>query len=240
MASILTSVRWNPRRPSAHGASLVSLAITIGIGVAAPVLWPSAAHAARVSGVLNGYGNSTPQQSRDLHFENQVTRDSYLAPTHGDGSFAVELPPGMYELRSERGAVLKRSISVGQVDLSLGQVNELAPYAPTRWFHLQDVAHSILTSPAPSTAYIMTNDPTVLPPNATTIPKPNINWSKPAIETQAAAGLNTTAESSSPMGIVAPQPQPKTDNPDRAGAGTQFYEPPIDSKKPVNPNAAKP
>jgi hypothetical protein len=191
--------------------------------------------------MLSGYGNSTAQQSRDLHFENQVTHDSYLAPTHGDGSFAVELPPGVYELRSERGAVLKRSITVGQVNVPLGQVSELAPYAPTRWFYFQNVAHSILTSPAPSTAYIMTDDPTVLPPSATTIPKPKMNWSKPPLEAQAATETNkTTGEIDTPPKMLPVQPLPRTDNPDRRGAENQFYEPPINSRRPVTPNDSKP
>ena len=53
---------------------------------------PGVAAAARVSGTLTSY-QAQPAVSRDLHFENCVTHDSYLAPTHTDGSFAQSLPP---------------------------------------------------------------------------------------------------------------------------------------------------
>jgi hypothetical protein len=190
--------------------------------------------------MLYGYGNSTPQQSRDLHFENEVTHDSYLAPTHGDGSFAVELPPGVYELRSERGAVLRRSITIDQTNVPLGHITDLAPYTPMRWFHLQDVAGSILTSPAPSTAYVMTKDPTVLPPSATTIPKPKINWGKPLLETEVAGPNMATAETDTAPKVAPVQPPPRMDDSDRPGAESQFSEPPIYPKKPVDPNDARP
>src|SRR5438874_5189459 len=57
------------------------------------------AEAARVSGVLTAYGSSTPLVSRDLHFQNRITGDLFLSPTHQDGSFAALLPPGDYSLR---------------------------------------------------------------------------------------------------------------------------------------------
>jgi hypothetical protein len=146
--------------------------------------------AARVSGVLTGYENSTPLASRDLHFQNIVTGDAYLSPTHSDGSFGASLPPGTYRLRGETGAILVSSIVVGRSDIDLGRVNELAPLAPQRLWQSQAIAPSRLTSPAPSTAYVMTSDKTPLPSSATTMPKPEIDWTKPPPETQAAQGPN--------------------------------------------------
>lgn len=159
---------------------------------------PGVAHAARVGGVLAGYEKSTPLPSRDLHFENEITRDVYLSPTHTDGGFAASLPPGIYSLRTETGAILRRNIRVGSKPVSLGQVSELAPYALARLFDRQWVAPSILTSPAPSTAYIMTVDRTAPPPNAPVAPKPKINWSRlpPGTEASAAGENVATGEPS--------------------------------------------
>ncbi|HXZ87830.1 MAG TPA: hypothetical protein VEF07_04620, partial [Candidatus Binataceae bacterium] len=81
---------------------------------------------------------------------------------------------------AEHGVILKDSIAVGDDDVSLGIVSEAAPYAPARLFDLQALAPSILISPAPSTAYIMTADTTVPSSSAVLIPKREIDWSKPS------------------------------------------------------------
>ena len=198
----------------------------------------SAAYAARVSGVLVGYEKSTPEKSRDLHFENQITHDIYLSPSHADGSFAADIPPGTYDLRAERGAILVHSISVGSTDVKLGNVNELAAYAPRRLFDLQSVAVPILTSPAPSTAYIATVDGTVLSPTAATIPNPDLNRSRSPAEVPAAASANTmSAQAQTPL-----TPVPLSPENARAGGGQNqlFQAPPMYPQTPVNPNAVNP
>jgi hypothetical protein len=166
---------------------------------------PGDGRAARVSGVLTGYENSTPLASRDLHFQNIITGDVYLSPTHSDGSFGASLPPGRYRLRTEAGAVLVNSIVVSRANIDLGRVNELAPLAPQRWWQSQAIAPTRLAAPAPSTAYLMTSDTTPLPATATTIPKPEIDWSKPPSETQASQGPNTVTGMA-----TAPLPPPRT------------------------------
>lgn len=165
-----------------------ALAILLGLVVISAS--PRLAQAARVSGILTSYGNSMPAVSRDLHFQNVITGDIYLSPTHSDGSFKAMLPPGRYRLRTETGAVLVKSIAVGRQDIYLGRVSELGPLAPQRLWQSQSIAPSRLTGPAPSTAYVMTSDTTPLPPTATAVPKPNIDWSKPPPETQASGGSN--------------------------------------------------
>jgi hypothetical protein len=125
------------------------------------------AHAARVSGTFTGYEHSTPQKGASLHFENRVTRDAYMTLTADDGSFGANLPPGIYRLRGERGAILTGPITVGTNDVTLGTVGDLAPYSPARLCGLQYLAPAILISRAPSTANIMTLDTTApLPPIA--------------------------------------------------------------------------
>jgi hypothetical protein len=169
---------------------------------------PGQARAARVNGVLTGYENTTPIASRDLHFQNVITGDIYLSPTHPDGSFRAILPPGTYRLRTETGAVLLNSIKVGRADIDLGRVNELAPLAPQRLWQWQSIAPSRLSGPAPSTAYVMTSDTTPLPVTATTMPKPKIDWSKPPPETQATQGPNTVTGMA-----AAPLPSPRATSP---------------------------
>ncbi|HVA41752.1 MAG TPA: hypothetical protein VND20_06685 [Candidatus Binataceae bacterium] len=152
------------------GAKRASLAAAIAAGLA--LIAPAVARAARVSGSLTTY-RGAPYASRDLHFENCVTRDIYLSPTHSDGSFAQHLPSGCYNLRTEHGAILAYSIIVGDANVNLGTVSELAPLAPARLFHLQSLFPTLLTSPAPSTAYIFTHDSTVVPANAAKVPVPS-------------------------------------------------------------------
>jgi hypothetical protein len=155
--------------------------------------------AARVSGVLTAYESSTPLVSRDLHFQNSVTGDVYLSPTHADGSFSATLPPGTYRLGTETGAVLVNSIMVKRADIDLGRVSELAPLAPQRLWQAQSIAPAHLNVPAPATAYLMTSDTTPLPPTATTAPKPEIDWTKPPPETQASGPNTVTGIATAPL-----------------------------------------
>ena len=162
-------------------------ALALGVVAACPAL----ATAARVSGVLTTYqGQLAP--SRDLHFENCITQDEYLAPTHADGSFAQSLPPGCYDLRAERGAILRHGIIVKDNDVAIGAVSELAPLAPARLFDLEELFPTLLTSPAPSTAYIFTHDPTVVPASAAVVavPSSESEWLK--LQKQTAGATNGT------------------------------------------------
>jgi len=151
------------------GKNLVTLILTMG-AVAATAL-PS--YAGRITGTFTGYENNTPQKGAYLHFENAITFDTYMALTGNDGFFGAELPAGVYRLRSERGAILTGPITVGAANASLGQVSDLAPFAPARLFDRQYLQPIILTSPAPSTANIGTVDTTSpLPPVTTMVKDP--------------------------------------------------------------------
>jgi hypothetical protein len=200
--------RYQSNRSSAS-VSLSRLLAASVIGALAAYA-PGIAHAARVGGILTGYESSTAQPSRDLHFQNEITGDVYLTPTHTDGGFSATLPPGIYSLRTESGAILKRNIRVESDPVSLGQVSELAPYAFARMFERQWIAPSILTSPAPSTAYVMTVDRTMPPPGAPVVPKPEINWERLPPGTQA----STSGENVATGG---PSNQPVQSRPVRSG-----------------------
>lgn len=138
----------------------------LGLLAAAPL------RAAVVSGTLVTYEGQKPETNRSLHFLNRATRDLYMAPTRPDGSFGANLPPGIYNLRAERGAMLKRNIVVTDQNVPLGQVSELAPFDLRRIFDYQYIFPSILSVAAPSTANILTLDTTPIPVNSIAMPKP--------------------------------------------------------------------
>ena len=186
-----------------------TLIIACGLTLVLDAARPAAA-AARVSGTLTSY-QGQPEASRDLHFENCATHDSYLAPTHADSSFAQNLPPGCYDLRGERGAILRRAIIVHDSDLALGAVSDLAPLAPARWFDLEALFPTLLTSPAPSTAYIFTHDPTVVPVSAAAVATPSSEseWLKLQKRTDATTNPASAAPSSNfsaPMDLNPAEP----------------------------------
>ena len=109
-----------------------------------------AAGAATVTGRLTA--SSGAVAGRQLHFENRVTSDIFLAPVSADGTFSADLPPGQYQLRDERGTVMVPDINVGEANLSLGNVSAPSGWNPLGIFDSERVGEAIVRSPAPSTA----------------------------------------------------------------------------------------
>ncbi|MGD0670875.1 MAG: hypothetical protein ABSB13_02285 [Candidatus Binatus sp.] len=130
-----------------HFAPL-ALSVAVAAGLAAGV---RIAGAANVSGLMS-YPNGKPAEHRWLHYENRVTSDIYIAPTTPDGSFTADLPPGLYDLRAERGVILASKIRVDSQDVYIGHVVEPAPLDVRRPFESEGVAESIVESAAPATA----------------------------------------------------------------------------------------
>jgi hypothetical protein len=114
---------------------------------------PLVSFGANVSGALIG-ADGKPQADRQVHFENRVTHDIFLAQTGADGSFSLDLPPGVYQLRSEYGAAILPRIEVQDADIALGRVKESSAFNPSRLFTRQGVVRGVLTTPAPATANI--------------------------------------------------------------------------------------
>src|SRR5690348_16951730 len=106
------------------------LAAASAILLALPI---ARAEAGTVSGRLFARGGK-PLADRQVHFENRISGDIYLARTGDDGSFAADLPPGVYDLRAERGLIVKSHLVVGVSDVGLGQVFEGAPLDVRRPF----------------------------------------------------------------------------------------------------------
>ncbi len=116
------------------------------------------AGAANVSGLMS-YRDGKPADKRQLHYENRVTSDIFVAPTKPDGSFTADLPPGFYDLRAERGLILASKIRVDSDDVNVGHVVEPAPLDVRRLFERQGVAETIVESPAPATSNVISGRP---------------------------------------------------------------------------------
>jgi hypothetical protein len=128
--------------------------LILGCAMALVLAAPAAAinfASAQVSGTFV-YWDGKPMDNRQLHFQNRASGDMFVAPTDSHGDFAAYLPPGLYDLRAERGVILKEKILVGNDDFNIGRVVEPAPTDPRRLLDRQGVAEAIVQSPAPTTA----------------------------------------------------------------------------------------
>ena len=130
-------------RPSLAGLA----ALLFALAISAP------GSASEVSGSFV-YRDGAPAKDRQLHFENQVSHDWFIAVTNGDGNFRVDLPPGTYDLRAERGVVLKPDIVVSQGPLDVGRSIEPAPLDVRRPFEHEGLGQSYVTTVAPATANV--------------------------------------------------------------------------------------
>jgi hypothetical protein len=135
------------RRAGIGAAAVAAFAIAAACGIS------SAALAANVSGVLIG-SDGRPEAGRQLHFEGEVSGDLFLTPTGADGAFSLELPPGTYDLRAERGAIITSGIMVAKDNIALGSVREPSGWSPMRLFQRQGVDKGIVGSQAGATANI--------------------------------------------------------------------------------------
>ncbi len=140
-------------RPLLFAAIAVSIAVAGGLAAGARI-----AGAANVSGLMS-YRDGKPADRRQLHYEDRVTSDIFVAPTKPDGSFSADLPPGLYDLRAERGVILADKIRVDKEDINIGHVVEPAPLDVRRPFEHEGVADSIVESPAPATANVISGRP---------------------------------------------------------------------------------
>jgi hypothetical protein len=129
-----------------------TLAIALLTFAAALAGTASRVSAAEVSGVLAADEGGIA--GRQLHYENRATRDIYMAVTDRDGSFSADLPPGIYDLRGQRGTIFMPAIIVTDAAVKLGTVSKPTGFNPTRLFQYQGIAPVLVYTPAPSTAYL--------------------------------------------------------------------------------------
>jgi hypothetical protein len=168
-----------------NAASRVVCAIVAG----ALILMAARADAAVVSGVYISSGG-TPIADHQLHFQNRISGDMFLVRTGTDGSFASDLPPGVYDLRGERGLVIKSGIRVDGPDFDLGHISKSTALNLLAPFELQGVRPPLITTAAPATAHLQsslaTSDPAATSPSA----------SSPAVSS---ASPNTTTPTVQPI-----------------------------------------
>lgn len=133
-------------------SSLASVTIVAAFALGTAAI-PTAADATVVSGMFS-YQSGSPAKNRQLHFENRVTQDMFIAPTEDDGTFSTDLPPGRYDLRAERGVVLRANVLVdtSEGSINIGHVVEPAPLDVRRPFEHEGIGEDIVQNPAPSTA----------------------------------------------------------------------------------------
>ena len=147
----------------------------LGAAIAVAVTFTAAiSEAAIVSGVYTSSGGAA-LADRQLHFENRVSGDIYLARTGADGSFASDLPPGIYDLRAERGLVVKSGVVIDgtAVEMNIGRIREGAPLDVRRPFEREGVGPSIVDTGAPATAHLDNAPAPVTPaPYAASAPAP--------------------------------------------------------------------
>jgi hypothetical protein len=142
----------NPRSDSPRVA-VPRLLVGLLLGIAVLLAPAVGARGATVSGLVTEYSGE-PGRDRQIHFENRVSGDIFLAPTGEDGSFSVNLPPGTYDLRGERGVVIKARITVDREPINLGTVREPPPLDVRRPFQRRGIAETVIETPAPATANI--------------------------------------------------------------------------------------
>ncbi|MBF6569019.1 MAG: hypothetical protein IVW54_09100 [Candidatus Binataceae bacterium] len=135
----------------------------------------SRTNAEEVSGVLAV--SSGPVAGRELHFENQATRDVFMAPSSGTGAFSADLPPGIYDLRGERGKVYLRDIIVSDAPIELGTINHPSGFNPMWLFQMEGVQNVLVNTPAPGTADLMRTGQTGIDSNLP-IPPVTGEWSQ--------------------------------------------------------------
>jgi hypothetical protein len=156
------TMQANQTRTSINVASrVISAAI-----IAAFLLFTARANAAVVAGTYTSHGGS-PLADRQLHFENRISGDIFLIRTGADGSFSADLPPGDYDLRAERGLVIKSDIAVDTSEVSIGRVSAVEKFNLLRWpFESQGIGPSLVETGAPATAHVAASSEAMPPQSA--------------------------------------------------------------------------
>ena len=131
-----------------------ALMLTLMIGLAA------GAGAGTVSGIYANHAGK-PLPEHQVHFQNRISGDMYLARSGADGSFSADLPPGVYDLRAERGLVIKPHIVVGDTEVNVGRVSEdkMILEFVRHPFERQGIAPALVDSAAPATAHVANGAP---------------------------------------------------------------------------------
>ncbi len=137
----------------AADAAAQSVAPAAGSAPTQPIAATIPSPSTPVSGVLTD-PHGQPLANMEIHFQGRVDPDIFTVRTGAGGAFATVLPPGIYDLRDEHGAIIAADVAVGRGATSIGRVEAPAPLAPTRLFDRQAVSPVIVKTRAPAGAYV--------------------------------------------------------------------------------------
>jgi hypothetical protein len=132
-----------------------------------------------VTGVLAASESGGQPGGHELHFQNRISGNIYTVRTEPNGAFSTMLPEGVFDLRGMHGAIIVRSVTVGQSPVNLGQVHSPGPYEFWRLVEWQEIGPAIVKSPAPATAYIPAAGEAPLPIAITPIASPRVMGAGP-------------------------------------------------------------
>lgn len=129
--------------------ALLALAAVTIVAVSMP------ARAGQIEGKLVVAGGQ-PEPDRQVHFENQVSRDIFVFQTGRDGSFSIYLPPGVYDLRQDWGRIIAKNILIGVNDeaLQLGSLIDPQSNWLIDFIEYEGLGEAVVRGPAPSTTLL--------------------------------------------------------------------------------------
>jgi hypothetical protein len=163
-----------------------------------------------VAGVLAASESGGQLGGHELHFQNRISGNIYTVRTETNGAFSTMLPEGVFDLRGMHGAIIVRSVTVGQSPVNLGQVHSPGPYDFWRLVERQEIGPAIVKSPAPATAYIQAAGEGPLPIAITPIASPPVMGAGPNGEALPPAEVMPTQiyeQTEIPSGSEAPAPR---------------------------------
>jgi len=130
-------------------ASILRFAASVAIAFALS----ATGYCAEVSGTFVSF-DGKPVSDTQLHFEAIPGGDIYMTRTGADGKFSTTLRRGAYEIRTERGLVLKSRVRIDATDLNVGQLRDGAPLDVRRPFQREVLGPAIVETSAPATAHL--------------------------------------------------------------------------------------
>jgi hypothetical protein len=232
-----SNIRWphTMRRSAAIGVKLAAAAMAIAFLATGAATANAAAHSGEpaelvrrnvpamaspevasrrmstaVAGVLAASESGGQLGGHELHFQNRISGNIYTVRTQTNGAFSTMLPEGVFDLRGMHGAIIVRSVTVGQSPVNLGQVHSPGPYDFWRLVEWQEIGPAIVKSPAPATAYIPAAGEGPLPIAITPMASPPVMGAGPNGEALPPAEVMPTQiyeQTEIPSGPQAPAPR---------------------------------
>ncbi|HYA35559.1 MAG TPA: hypothetical protein VEF03_08060 [Candidatus Binataceae bacterium] len=130
-----------------------ALIVRFAVSVAIALTLSATGYCAEVSGTFVSF-DGKPVSDTQLHFEAIPGGDIFMTRTGADGKFSTVLRRGTYEIRTERGLVLKSRVKVDTSDVNVGQLRDGAPLDVRRPFQREVLGPAMVETSAPATAHL--------------------------------------------------------------------------------------